>query len=247
MLDMSWQVIFVAGLLASALEMSSAQLPSISFPHTEIVLAKAHFIDIGPPFDFYSIYRLTSTNDGTDVEKIAITPPAASCLQPATDVSHAHLQQSLDVLFDHKDPCTISEKALRREVKRCKHCLVFSGVHVTAQVHCGGKLRSIRYEVLDRDMFDPRPGTPQGTSRTMTLLSILDEAFGAGDFDRPVFPLEPLTTHIAPRSKTLQEVASGKYDNLFSGELISHFYRESQLPQKLPQVEIASSSPSAPI
>jgi hypothetical protein len=228
---------------------SVAQSPSSTqreFPHKEIVLAKSSFIDIGPPFDFYSIYLLTSSVTGTDVEKIAITPPASSCLQPTTEVSHTHLQQTLGELFDGKDLCSIPEKALRREAKRCKNCLIFSGVHITAEVQCHGKPRLIRYEVLDRDMFDAHPGTPQGTSRTMKLMSTLDEAFGGGDLDRPIFSSASGEAQGSPNSDSLKEVESGKYDSLFS-ESVSQLYRDSQLPQKRPLVAIESSSPSTPI
>jgi hypothetical protein len=224
--------------------------PNSQFPHTEIILAESSFIDIGPPFDFYSLYRLTSTASGTDVEKIAVTPPGDACLQPATtEVSHAHLQQSLAELFNHKDLCVIPEKDLHREAKRCKHCLTFSGVHVVAQVQCGGKPRDVRYEILDRDIFDSRTNTPAGTSNTMKLLSTLNDAFGGGAFDRPVFPVATPNETAKPLQANLpilNEISEGKYDSLF-GEKISLLYKDSQLPHNKPSVTLETSSPSAPI
>jgi hypothetical protein len=229
---------------------AQANEPNSQFPHTEIILAESSFIDIGPPFNFYSLYRLTSTATGTDVEKIAITPPGDACLQPATtEVSHAHLQQSLAKLFNDKDLCTIPERDLRREAKRCKQCLTFSGVHVVAQVKCGGKPRDVRYEILDRDIFDSRTNTPTGTSNTMKLLATLNNAFGGGAFDRPVFSVATPDETAKPLQANLQileEISEGKYDSLF-GEKISQLYKASQLPHNKPSVTLEASSPYAPI
>lgn len=226
----------------------SNSLKADTFPHKEIILAKTSFIDIGPPFDFYSLYKLTSTADGTDVEKIAITPTANVCnLRATTEVAHAHIEQRLGDLFDQKDPCSIPERALHREAKRCKHCLTFSGIHVAAQVQCNGKQRSISYEVLDRDLFASRPNTPLNTSRSMTLMSTLDKAFGGGDLDRPIFQTATPAQNLTPNTQTptLQDVANGRYDGLFS-ESISRLYRDSQLPPQNPIVALEVSSPSTP-
>jgi hypothetical protein len=47
--------------------------------------------------------------------------------------------------------------------------------------------RNIRMDVLDRDMFDPHPITPQHTSWTMALLRRLDAALGGSVLDLPAF------------------------------------------------------------
>ncbi len=251
---MSKRRLHVIGLAVYALCAQSifaqSTAPSSQFPHAEIIIAETDFIDIGPPFDFYSLYRLISTVSGTDIERIAITPPGDACLQSATtEVSHAHLQQSLAELFNNKNPCTIPEKELHREAKRCKHCLTFSGVHVVAQVQCSGKPRDIRYEVLDRDIFDSRTNTQSGTSNTMKLLATLNEAFGGGAFDRPVFTVatpNQTTKPLSANSPFLNEISEGKYDSLF-GEKIAQIYKDSQLPHNKPSVTLEASSPSAPI
>jgi TonB family protein len=219
---------------------------SNDLPYKEVVLAKTSFIDIGPPFDFYSVYKLIATDNGTDIEKVAVTPAAGSCQPPTIDATRAHLQTPLAELFANKNLCAISEIDLHREAKRCKHCLVFSGVHVTAQLECKGATRSIKYEVLDRDIFDPNARTPPETSQTMKLLSILDEAFGGGDLDRPVFQTAQTQSHTPERSETLKEVEQGKYDGLFS-ESLSKLYRDSLKIPKLPLVSLNSSTPLVPI
>lgn len=55
------------------------------------------------------------------------------------------------------------------------------------QVQCGDQNRDIRMDVLDRDMFDPHPNTPQHTSWTMALLRRLDATLGGNVLDEPAF------------------------------------------------------------
>jgi hypothetical protein len=47
----------------------------------------------------------------------------------------------------------------------------------------------IRSDILDRDMFDPIPNTPEHTARTMRLLQRLDDAIGPGVMEKPIFPI----------------------------------------------------------
>jgi len=95
-------------------------------------------------------------------------------------------------------------------------------------------------------MFDAKAGTPPETSQTMKLLSILDEAFGGGDLDRPIFQPAQNQSHIAQENKTLKEVEQGKYDDLFS-ESLSQLYRDSLKVPKLPLVSLNNSTPFVPI
>jgi hypothetical protein len=80
------------------------------------------------------------------------------------ETASATLQQSLAELLGSKNPCAIPEKDLKREIKRCKKCSVFSGSKVTMQVTCGGAARLIRSDILDRDMFDAAAHTPENTA-----------------------------------------------------------------------------------
>jgi hypothetical protein len=69
------------------------------------------------------------------------------------------------------------------------------------QVGCGGEGRRIRMDILDRDMFDPHPATPERTSWTMTLLGWLDELLGSAVMDRPVFTLSEMSPPGRPRPR----------------------------------------------
>jgi hypothetical protein len=225
---------------------SSAPLP---IPK-EVIIGKTTFIDIGPPFDFYSVYRLTSSKSGTDVEKITVTPPDDACFSSGSaTITHAHLEQSLEDLFHHKNLCAIPEKELHREAKRCKICLTFSGMHVTARVQCNGKTRDVRYEILDRDIFEVQPKMPPQTANTSALISTLDQTFGGGDLDRPAFLSEHTTaqTRVDTDDETAHSLIAGKYDDMFRPDLISQIFRNSQQSPKSPLVFIEKSAPSAPI
>lgn len=217
----------------------------------ELILAASSFIDIGPPFDYYSLYKLSAGIAGTDIEKVALTPPGDACLQPATTkVSKAHISQSIDEILKHRDPCLIPERELRREAKRCKRCLTFSGIHVQAQIACNGKPRSIRYEVLDRDLFATSPKTPVQTSRTMKLLEALDKALGGGDLGSPIFSTGVPTTDSPSAQQSdalLKELAAGAFDGLFTSDSISQLFKDSQQPHKSPLVTIESSFLLSPI
>src|SRR5215471_4708946 len=165
---------FVASLgLVSAAE----KKPPIPMPES-FVLGRHTFIDIGPPFDFYEILSVHRNATGTAVERITVTPPGNPCTQPAAnvEVGNASLAASISDLLAGRNPCSIPDRALRKELKRCKKCLVFSGAQITMSVQCGTQTRFIRMDILDRDMFDPVPSTPEHTSWTMALLGHLDQA-----------------------------------------------------------------------
>ena len=234
-------------LLTLSLILPLARAQTSSFPHREVTLAETDFIDIGPPFDYYNLYRMTATVNGTDVERVSITPSAGSCALPTTEVKSTHVPQSLSEMFAPKDPCTISNKAAQKEAKRCKHCPVFSGVHVSVQLACGTSTRAIRYEILDRDLFEEKPNTPGATSRTLNLLASLNKAFEGGAFDKPAFvtPAEQPITRADPSDELILQVKSGVFDALFN-EKISQLYLDSFGIPRLPTVELTSVNTTQP-
>jgi hypothetical protein len=217
----------------------------------EFLLGRRTFFDFGPPFDFYEIFSVRSFNGTTLVTRIQLTPPGDVCTQTAdVQLSSASISQSIAELFDDRNPCSIPDKDLHRELKRCKNCLVFSGANVVMQVQCGGLARAIRMDVLDRDMFDYHPTTPEHTSWTMRLLGRLDQALGATIMDRPAFSLsEPSPPVERPQSAPMIEaLAEGKFDVLFprGSAKPSELFQQSQNPPPPPSVELTSSSPFHP-
>jgi TonB family protein len=216
----------------------------------EFVVGRHTFFDFGPPNDFYELFVVRQVANRISVEKITLTP-AGACTQPAkVETASASMTESIPELLGKTNPCTIPEKELRRELKRCKKCLVFSGANVAMEVQCGTQSRIVRADILDRDMFDPAPNTPEHTSWTMRLLARLDDAVGPGVMDKPIFPVsekEGLTTARAD-SETLQELSSGRYDLLFQGatDKASEVYHGAQNRPPLPTVKLLSSSPFQP-
>ena len=153
-------------------------------------------------------------------------------------------------LLRNKNPCDIPEKELHRESKRCKHCLNFAGSNVTMHVSCGGKDRSIRMGILEKDWFDKQPNTPQHTSWAMSVLQDLDKSLGPGVLDQPMFSTSetsknpPISPADSAMAKSLQ---SGQFDYLFdSKQSLSELFRESLQPSRSPIVELVSSTPMTP-
>lgn len=209
------------------------------------------FIDVGPPNDFYELILVRPSQNRTSVERITLTPPGDACLQPPTvEVATGSLEDSIPALLKETNPCTIPEKELRREIKRCKKCLAFSGANVAMRVGCGTSDRIIRANILDKDMFDPASNTPQHTSWTMELLSRLDEAVGPGVMDRPMFPLanQEKRADQVEDAVSLREIGAGKYDELFKGapDRPSDLYRAAQIAPPVPIVKLLSSTPLRP-
>jgi hypothetical protein len=215
-------------------------------------LGRRTFFDFGPPFEFYEIFSVRSTSGGTLVERLQVTPPGDVCTQPATvQVATSSIGESVADVLGGTNPCTIPEKDLRRELKRCKNCLVFSGADVVMQVQCGGQSRRVRMDILDRDMFDPHPVTPEHTSWTLTLLGRLDQALGATIMERPGFTLSQpsVLSRIGPQSGALlEDLEKGKFDALFDrgSHAPSELFRQARNPPPVPSVELLSSSPFRP-
>jgi len=217
----------------------------------EFAIGRHTFIDVGPPNDYYEVLLVRPAPNGTSIERILLTPAGDACIQPAKiELASASVKESVAALLGNTNPCTIPEKELRRELKRCKKCLVFSGANVAMQVQCGTQTRIIRSDILDKDMFDPALNTPERTSWTMQLLSQLDKALGPGAMDRPMFPLaekdDPSST--GNDSALLRDVSLGKYDMLFQGapDKPSDLYRAAQIAPPVPTVRLVSSEPFQP-
>lgn len=213
------------------------------------------FFDFGPPFNFYQLYVVRSAENGTKVERLIFTPAGSKCLAPAKlETSSAFLRVSVRELLENKNPCAIPDKDLRRELKRCKRCLVFSGSNVRMQVQCGGGTRLIRSDILDRDMFASNPQTPANTAWTMRLIDRLNQELGPGVMERPVFPSSDesagkVDAQQSANVRLLADIAQGEYDALFpeSEIKLAAFYNETQRPAPpLPTVRLKTPLSVAP-
>ena len=181
-----------------------------------------------------------------------MTPPGDVCTQPATvQVATSSIGDSVADLLGGTNPCTIPEKDLRRERKRCKKCLVFSGADVVMQVQCGGQSRRVRMDILDRDMFDRHPVTPEHTSWTLALLGRLDRPLGSTIMERPAFTLSEASPPPRIESQSgalLDDLERGKFDALFDrgSHTPSELFCQARNPPPGPSVELVNSSPFRP-
>ena len=218
---------------------------------SQFEIGRHTFIDVGPPNDFYELLFVRPASSGSSVTRITLTPTIDGCFQPAkVEVATGSLAVSVADLLGKTNPCTIPEKELRRERTRCKNCPVFSGANVAMQVQCGDTMRIVRADILDRDMFDPAPNTPEHTSWTMRLLSQIDGAVGPGVLDQPMFAVpgeekKEVPTH---ESETLRDIGAGKYDELFKGapDKPSDLYHAAQIAPTVPTIRLLSSTPFPP-
>jgi TonB family protein len=217
----------------------------------KFVIGRDTFFDFGPPFHYYDLFIVSAMSEGSSVIKISMTPPAG-CEAPAKiEMASTKIQASVaDLLLGN--PCAIPEKALRREQKRCKKCLQFSGAEVAMQLQCGDATRIIRADILDRDWFAEKPDTPKYTSQTLQLTSRLDKVVGPGPMDQPIFHTEQeastgLSKKIIPDS-IIQDIRSGTYDSLFNGSKLkpSELYSLSLQQQTPPEIQLLSSTPVKP-
>jgi TonB family protein len=222
-----------------------------SGPPEDFVVARHTFFDFGPPFDYYEIIRVKSANNGVSIERALVTPPGMACTQPDPKVEYetATVTKSMTDLLDGKNLCLIPERDLHRELKRCKKCLAFSGVNITMLASCGGKDRLLHMDIMDRDLFDARPNTPENTSWTMHLLSELDKTLGPGAMEKPIFPLGDSAKLEIPDRDLIRSIREGQFDELFGKEQrISQLVIDAGKPPLLPpSVEIVSITPFAPI
>ena len=257
---MRWGAVIIAAMLRITVllltglffggPLSVAQKGNVDFPG-KIVIAQHSFIDVGLPNDFYELIQLIPAAEGVSVERVLVTPEGQACLQPAkVEARTAVLQKSMGELLENKNPCVIPEKELRRELKRCKKCLTFSGMNVTMEATCGGVSRRIRMDILDRDLFDANPNTPENTSWTMKVLEQVDAATGPGGLDSPIIatggqgPIAPVS-----ETATVRALRQGVFDPLFGADAeISQIIREAEEPPlPPPSVELISATPFMPI
>jgi protein TonB len=240
-------VVSVVALSVSGLTFAQVQKSRAAelFPD-QIIIGSNSFIDIGPPFDYYTVYVLKAQAEGTTVERLSVSPHGDACLQPATvEVATRQTNQSLSDLLEGKNPCSIPEKALHREIKRCKHCAVFSGANVAMQIQCGPVSRILKAEILDRDIFASYPNTPQYTAGTYKLLNALDHLFGSSALDKPIFPVDDPAPSSKVQDAAISDLAAGKFDMLFpaGGQTVSAIYAEAQMPHRPPAVSVAEVAP----
>jgi hypothetical protein len=240
-------------LALAALAPARAQKRSDPVPFPEqFEIGRRTFFDFGPPFDFYEVFIVHAKSEGSSVERILLTPPGDACYAPAKmELSSALLSDSPARLLGKTNPCSIPEKEVHRELKRCRHCLQFSGANVTMRVPCGKNSRLIRSEILDRDMFDPAPRTPEHTSWTMQLLQRLDQSLEPGVADKPMFsmPEEEQSNQNKLNPSIQQELDSGAYDELFphAQQKASDLSRDAHVERPIPTIRLLSIVPAGPL
>lgn len=218
---------------------------------SEIVIGRNSFMDIDPPFNYYDLTILRSAGKKTEVERISLTPPSDTCY-PRVEIRVAHLilDEALFHILEETNPCLTPEKKLRDELKRRKRGSIFSGMNVAIQVECARGMRMLRSDILDRDIFEKHPTTPQYTAWSSVLLDKLDQATGDQPWDKPIFPLANAvpTATITIQSQVMQDIEDGRFDQLF-GDAPDHpsvLYRMAQIAPRQPFIELIRSEPTRP-
>lgn len=248
---MRWANSFGLSLFIFCSAAVSAERRPVSPQPDRFELGRHTFFDFGPPFDYYELFMVRPTAKGTSIERFTLSPPGDACTVPAKlETASATVSESVASLLGSTNPCAIPERALQRELKRRKKGLVFSGADIAMRFQCGPQPRTIRADILDRDMFDPAANTPENTSWTMRLLERLDQAVGAGVMDKPIFPVLA-GEGLAGRNfdpETLRHLSMGDYDGLFQGapDKPSDVYHAAQLRPHPPSVRLLSSEPFPP-
>ena len=242
------KLVFVAAILLWASGISEAQSKSAALPDS-LVIARDTFWDMGPPNDYYDLIQITKTSDGLALDQVLVTPHGQACLQPATvEERSASLHKTMSELLQGRNPCAIPERDLHREIRRCKKCLVFSGVNLTMEATCSGKVRQLQMNILDRDIYDSRTPTPTNTSWSMRVLSTLNDSLGPGSEAKPMFQMSPAEHRAVPNTPLVNAIRDGDYDGLFGRDSgVSRIVFEAeQPPPPLPSVQIVSVNPVFP-
>lgn len=221
------------------------------FP-TELVIGRDSFIDIGPPFNYYDLTFLRSEGERTEVKRVSLTPPADTCYPRAEiETAHVELNESLPSILHGVNPCEVPEKALKKEMKRKKKGLVFSGMSVSIQVQCANGLQVIHADVLDRDIFGDQSKTPQYTSWSRALFEKLDQATGQNPWEKPVFTVAEVdpSAPSMPDTGELKAIGEGKYDAIFGQTRdrpsVLYHLAKNVSPRK-PFIELTKSDPLRP-
>ncbi|MGC1382183.1 MAG: hypothetical protein WA823_00260 [Candidatus Acidiferrales bacterium] len=217
----------------------------------EFTMVRDSYFDFGPPFNYYELFVVRDAGSGSSPERISLTPQGFRCWNPpTTEVATASLAESVSQLLGTTNPCAIPEKEVRREQKRCKHCMNLSGARVVMQVQCGAETRLLRMDILDRDMFDAAPNTPEHTAWTMALLQKLDSAAGPGVLQKPAFGLADKAPGPPPKpdDAALRGLAAGKFDSVIpdAPDKLSALYQTSREVVPVPSVRLVSSMPVEP-
>jgi TonB family protein len=192
------------------------------------------------PIDTYEIYVLREEGGRTAVRRVTVRPPTG-CLSPVkVEYAEGNSAKNVRELLGSHNPCAMSEKDLHTELKHCKQCPVFSGGNILMHAQCGEVSRTMRAEILDRELFDVDPIAAKRTW-TMQLLQGLDLTVGPNGMDKP--------ENSSDASRVfLSDVAAGKYDNLFfnTPERPSNLAKQTGHPATWPQVVIADVEPLQP-
>jgi hypothetical protein len=233
----------IAALLAgTACAQANSKTPK---PLDEITIGRQTFFDFGPPFDYFEVIRVRPQGESLSVERVLLTP-TAGCFQPAKVESEvAVLHDTLPDLLGGMDPCGIKDREIRKEQRRRKHTLVFSGANIAMRVQCTNEERTIPFDVLEQDWFEAHPNTPRYTSWT------IDSALGPGAMEKPAFPVPstaPTSSQNTQTDPLLVAIQNGEYDSLFPATTfkVSEIYAQSQIPPPLPTVNLFSSTPMQP-
>jgi len=230
--------------------LSQGRKPQSPVP-SEFLIGRHTYFDFGPPMDYYELFVVHDRANSCEVERITLTPAGDACLAPPSlRIATGRIEDQMNGLLD-RNPCSIPEKDLNRERERCKNCLRYGGADVVMQVSCGGQTRKIRMDILDRDMFDPTPRTPEHTSWTMKLLGKLDSILDDRVMDRSIFE-PPKPQELFPsdnRAPLVENIRQGKYDDLFGKvpDKLSQLLLASSVKPATPSVDLLSSTPFRPI
>ena len=188
---------------------AEAQKAKVAMPDS-LVIARDEFWDFGPPLSYYDVIQIKNIADALSLDQVLIRPHGQACMQPAkVEQRSITVHKSMAELLQGGNPCAIGEKELHKELKRCKRCLVFSGVSVTMQASCSGKDRQIRMDILDRDIYDSHPNTPPNTSWSMIFLSELKDLLGPDSSEQPMFPTGQAEHLQAPDTPLVHAVGEG--------------------------------------
>jgi outer membrane biosynthesis protein TonB len=113
-----------------------------------------------------------------------------------------------------------------------------------------GQTRVVRADILDRDIFEEHPKTPQYTSWTRTLFEKLDQATGDRPWDKPIFPVPETARAVSPtpQSAAMKAIADGKFDGIFGDapDRPSVLYLMAQNAPRQPFIELTNSEPVRP-
>jgi TonB family protein len=243
---MKW---FLAWVLVGLAAAASGQEAPNSTGDSGFVLGVNTYFDFGPPFDYYEIFVVSPTKEGSKVEKLTLTPPANKCYAPEkTEYAEKDTTDSVRDLLAGVDPCKITDKDLKKERNRKKAEANFSGAILRVQVNCQGQSRMMEMNVLERDWFLAHPGTPKDTNWSLEVLGKLRQLTGPSVMEKPMFAATESWKPLAAEGASVENLKSGKYDGLFpeAKEKASEIYLASQVPPPKPTVRLISSAPLEP-